>query len=143
MRSLPGPPRSLVLEVVPGELAICRLPPDAAVPAWGAGGGVTAAIRTPDSLTLMVPAPRVPAETDSSRGWRALRVAGVFAFSEVGVIVAVAAPLAAAGVSIMPLATYETDYVLVRDEQLALALATLRNAGHRVHETHPMPRSDA
>lgn len=134
MRSLPGAPRSLVLEVVPGELAICRLPPDAPVPSWGTRGEVTAAIRTGESLTLMVPAARVPAETDASRGWRALRVAGVFAFSEVGVIVAVATPLAAAGVSIMPLATYETDYVLVRDEQLALAVRVLRDAGHTVHE---------
>jgi hypothetical protein len=34
----------------------------------------------------------------------------------------------------MPIATYDTDYVLVRSSQLALAIATLRAAGHTVVE---------
>ena len=44
-------------------------------------------------------------------------------------------PVAAAGVSIMTVATFDTDYVFVREAQLAPALAALRSAGHVIHTT--------
>jgi hypothetical protein len=50
------------------------------------------------------------------------------------VLVAIAEPLAKAGVSIMPIATFDTDYVLVREEQLLLATRALVEAGHRVFD---------
>ena len=43
-----------------------------------------------------------------------------------------AAPLARAGISILALATFDTDYLLVRETDLGRALAALRAAGHRV-----------
>ncbi|MDB4898364.1 MAG: hypothetical protein JWN53_172, partial [Gemmatimonadetes bacterium] len=78
-------------------------------------------------------ATQVPAGLSASDGWRALMLRGPFDMALVGITVAVAEPLAAAGVSIMPIATHDTDYVLVRAEQLARAIDALRAAGHTVH----------
>jgi hypothetical protein len=39
----------------------------------------------------------------------------------------------------MPIATYDTDYALVRGTQLALAVATLRAAGHIVLDGSERP----
>jgi hypothetical protein len=50
----------------------------------------------------------------------------------VGVLSSVAAPLAESGVGILAIATYDTDYVLVRGSQLDLAVAALRERGHEV-----------
>ena len=47
---------------------------------------------------------------------------------------ALAVPLAAAGVSIFALSTFDTDYVLVKEAALPAALEALRRAGHRVGE---------
>ena len=44
-----------------------------------------------------------------------------------------ASPLAAAGVSIFAVSTYDTDYVLVKQDALDRAVAALAAAGHRVH----------
>ena|SRR5688500_12439203 len=41
-------------------------------------------------------------------------------------------PLARAGISILALATFDTDYLLVREPDLGRAVAALRAAGHHV-----------
>ena len=74
----------------------------------------------------------VPEDVVCEKGWRALKLAGPFEFSEVGVLASVAAPLAAAGVGIFVLSTFDTDYVLVKEEQLGSAAAALRQRGHEV-----------
>ena len=57
---------------------------------------------------------------------------GPFEFSEVGVLASVAVPLAEARVGIFALSTFDTDYVLVKEEQLGSTVAALRGRGHEV-----------
>jgi uncharacterized protein len=59
-------------------------------------------------------------------------VAGPLAFSEVGVLASLAAPLATAGVSIFAVSTYDTDYLLVKETALESACRALERAGHHV-----------
>ena len=47
-----------------------------------------------------------------------------------GVLSSFLQPLAAAQISIFAISTFDTDYVLVKREQLKAALAVLRAAGH-------------
>jgi hypothetical protein len=57
---------------------------------------------------------------------------GPFEFTQIGVLASVANPLAAAQVSILSIATYDTDYVLVTEPDLPTALKALAEAGHQV-----------
>jgi hypothetical protein len=41
-------------------------------------------------------------------------------------------PLATAGISIFAVSTYDTDYVLVRHDDLDRAVRALREAGHNI-----------
>jgi hypothetical protein len=66
----------------------------------------------------------------AERGWSLIRLHGPFAFSEVGILAAIAAPLARAGVPIFALSTFDTDYVLVPGPNEAAALRALEEAGH-------------
>lgn len=74
----------------------------------------------------------VPADVRSARGWRCLRVAGRLDFSLSGVLASIAGPLAAAKLSIFAVSTYDTDYVLLREQTLRSAVECLRAAGHEV-----------
>jgi hypothetical protein len=130
----PDSRRILTLELLRGPLAICRFAPDAPIPAWASGGALLAIVRTKGELSVTCAEELVPPTLDASRDWRALELRGPFDHGLVGVLLEVAAPLARAKVSIMPIATYDTDYVLVRSSQLALAIATLRAAGHTIVE---------
>lgn len=62
----------------------------------------------------------------------ALRVAGTLDFSLTGVMAGLAGPLAEAGLSVLAISTYDTDYLLVRRDELEAAAEALRGAGHAV-----------
>ena len=81
----------------------------------------------------MCPAAQVPPGTQAERDWRLLKVAGPFAFGTVGILASVTGPLARAGISLLAVATFDTDYVLVKAERLDDALRVLEAAGHTVH----------
>ncbi len=122
----------LTLELGPGEYAVCRLAPDATLPPWADGPGFVSITRTAEELSIVCPAGRVPPDVTATPGWRLLKIVGPFDFGVTGVMAAVAGPLADAGVSLLPIATYDTDYILVKVAQLDAALQALRAAGHTV-----------
>ena len=59
-----------------------------------------------------------------------MKLRGPFPFDQVGVLASFASPLAAAGVSLFALSTFDTDYVLVKEERVGAAVEALRAAGH-------------
>jgi hypothetical protein len=65
-------------------------------------------------------------------GWRCLRVGGTLVFAQVGVLAGLVGPLAAAGVSVFVVSTFDTDYLLVKEGDLNPAVAVLRQHGHTV-----------
>jgi hypothetical protein len=120
------------LSLLAGEFAICRFGADAAIPAWAGVGGqeFVSVTRTAQELSVICAARLVPADVTAERGWHCLRLDGPFAAEEAGVLAGTVAPLAEAGLSVFAVATYDTDYLLVRD--LPLATAALAGAGHTV-----------
>lgn len=122
----------VALHLLPAPLAVCQLAADAPQPDWARLGDLLVFLRTPDELTVVCAQQSVPPEVRSESGWRALKVGGPLAFSEVGVLAGLAVPLAEAGVSIFALSTYDTDYILVRESALAGAIAALQAAGYTI-----------
>ena len=125
-------PASLCLSLLPDTLAVCRLPADAAVPPWAWTGVPASVTRTRDELSVVCRADGVPEGVRSEPGWRCLVVAGPLDFALTGILAALTAPLAAAGIPLFAVSTYDTDYLMVKAENLERAVAALRGAGHRV-----------
>ncbi len=125
---------ALTLSVLARPLAICRLSALAPLPAWATAEAFFSVTRTADELSVVCGERHVPGEATASRGWRALMLHGPFDFALTGIMVSVAAPLAAASIPIFPIATYDTDYILVRGDDLARSVEVLRAAGHTVVE---------
>ena len=116
-----------------GEWAICRLEPGAAVPRWvDTPSPLTVVARTAAELSIVAPSARVPPEVRAEGGFRVIEVVGPVPFSVTGLIASIAGPLAGAGISLFPVATYDTDYVLVKDCVLARAVEVLTDAGFDV-----------
>lgn len=126
--------RALDLTVETWELAVCRLPPEAVAPDWARPGPFHASVRSPGELTIVCDAGIVPADVRAQKGWRCFSLAGPIAFTETGVLSSIAVPLAAAGVGIFVISTFDTDYVLVPGLRLADAVTALEEAGHRVRK---------
>ncbi len=110
------PNASLRLSVLEGRLAVCRLDPPAEIPAWATGAPFFSVTRTPDELSIVCPEEHVPPGITCERGWCALRFDGPFEFGLVGVLASVAVPLAQSEVSILAIATCDTDKTKVAHE---------------------------
>ncbi len=123
---------TLDLTVLPDVLAVCRLPAGAEAPAWLDGEVFVSVTRTLEETSVVCRAEVVPQDVRVEAGWRALRVAGPLDFALTGVLLSLLGPLAAAGVSVFVLSTFDTDVVLVRDAALDDALAALADTGHHV-----------
>lgn len=122
----------LTLSLLPETFAVCRLPAEAPLPAWALAGPFFAVTRTADELSIVCTQAQAPPGVTCQPGWRCFQVAGPLDFALTGVLASLAGPLAAAGVSIFAISTYDTDYLLAPAVALDRAVAALRIAGHTV-----------
>ncbi len=128
-----APGASLELDVVPTPLAIIRLPSTAAIPGWTTGAvSLLSVTRTPAELSIVIDVAALPVALHTGVAHVALRVRGPLPLDLVGVFAALATPLAAAHIPIFPIATFDTDYLLVRERDVEDAIVALSAAGHRV-----------
>ena len=114
---------------LPGVYAVCRLSADAPMPGWASGPFLNIT-RTDDELAVVCPAERVPGDVRAERDWRVLKLVGPLPFTAVGVLASLAAPLAQSGISLLSIATYDTDYFLVKTAAYEDAVKVLVAAGH-------------
>jgi hypothetical protein len=121
------------LTVLPGEFSVWRLAADAPIPAVDPGSFLSLT-RTEDELSIVSSSSEVPAGAVAETGWRCLKVEGPLAFDMTGVLAALNAPLADAGIPIFVISTFDTDYLLVKATDLDRSCQALRDAGHRVGE---------
>jgi hypothetical protein len=120
--------RPMNVTVLPEPLAVCRLAATARVPSWALElhESFVSVTRTPDELSVVCPDAAVPPDVETESGWRALQLPGPIPFGQIGVLASLATPLAAAGISIFAVSTYDTDYILVKETDLERALAALQ-----------------
>jgi uncharacterized protein len=123
--------KRLVVDLTPGEYTIARLPRSAAPPRIEAAGLVSVTT-TAAGVSVVCPSSVAPPSDDSRAGWRLLTVRGPLEFDLTGVMAALAGELAAAGVTLLAVSTYDTDHILVQSTDLPRALKALREAGHEV-----------
>ena len=128
-----GPARSYELVVLKGDFAVSRLRADAPVPSWADRGSFSSVSRTAAELSIVCGQEHVPEGVRAEKGLSCLEVVGPFAFSEVGVLASLSTALAAAGISLFAISTFDTDYLLVRQLELPDAIDALREGGHTVH----------
>lgn len=126
--------KKLNLLILPETLAICRLEKDAAVPKWAMTGNFVSTTRTAEELSIVCPQTQVPAVMKREEGWRCIKIQGPLDLSLTGILVSLTMPLAQAGISVFAISTYDTDYLLVKEENLEKAIEVLVKKGHRVQK---------
>ncbi|MBQ9329453.1 MAG: ACT domain-containing protein [Oscillibacter sp.] len=91
--------------------------------------------RTGEELSLVCRTEDVPPRTLAREdGWRGFYIQGTLDFSLVGILSRLSAILAENHIGLFAVSTYNTDYILVKAEQLDRALDLLGQAGYEVAE---------
>ena len=124
--------KPLALRLLPDGLAVCRLEPDHPVPDAVMRAPFYSITGTTDELSIVCPESTAPPNAKVESGWRALKVEGPLDFALTGILAGLTKPLAEANISVFALSTSDTDYLLVRNKDIASAVAVLRAQGHGV-----------
>ena len=117
----------MTLEMLTQQFTVCKvrtLPPELLEATFCFVG------RTDRELSLVCETSVVPDDAIAREdGWRALRVTGTLDFSLVGILSKLSGILAEADVGIFAISTYDTDYILVKAQQLQRAAEALSDRG--------------
>lgn len=81
--------------------------------------------RTDDELSIVCDSKCKLNSDKYESGWKALKLIGPFKFSEVGIVSGITKLLAEKGICVFVLSTFDTDYILVKKENLTLAVTAL------------------
>ncbi len=109
----------LTLSVMPILLAVVRLDASSHIPLWAVEGKDFFSItKTQDELSIVCLEDKVPQHVKVEKGWRCLKVEGPLDFGLTGILSSLVQPLAQANISVFSISTFDTDYLMIKKENL-------------------------
>ncbi len=91
--------------------------------------------KTDEELSLVCKTEDTPKYTiERDDGWRGFRIQGVLDFSLIGILSKLSGILAKHKIGIFAVSTYNTDYILVKEENYEQALELLASEGYEVED---------
>ncbi len=120
----------MILEKLPYDLSICKLKDASSL---DLGKDFFFVGKTDEEVSLVCRTEDVPDGTIvRDDGWRGFRIAGTLDFSLVGILSRISSVLAENKIGIFAVSTFNTDYVLVKKENIEHALAVLSAVGYEM-----------
>lgn len=117
------------LKWIEGPLTVCKL---SSTDLIDLRGDLYFIGRTDEELSLVCRTEAAPAETLAREdGWRGFRIQGALDFSLIGILSRLSGILSASGIGIFAVSTYDTDYILVKAENVDRAVRALEAEGYR------------
>lgn len=132
----------LKLQMLPGRFLIGKLPKETAVESGlpdKLTGSFVSVTETPEEVSIIcedIPGNQVVLKCGRvESGWAMVRVCGTLEFDQVGIIARLSGILADAGIPLFCISTFDTDYLLIRQNHVPSAMASWRQQGVTVLET--------
>ena len=117
------------LSLLSYTLAVVRLNASHDIPNWATEEiGFFSITKTNEELSVVCPEEKVPNGIKAEKGWKCLKVEGPLDFALTGILSSLAAPLAAAKISIFAISTFDTDYLMVKKENLRRTIEVLSSS---------------
>ena len=126
------------LEIYPETLAVVRLGPGAEVPRWAESSSIFSVTATARETSLVCAARDVPTKSVAHKPCTAFAVEGPRDLAGTGSLLELLTPLAAEQISVLSLATYDTDWLLVPTADAERAVEAWRRSGHEVTPAVPV-----
>ena len=121
----------LVLSVLSETFTIHKLSPDASIPEKILKTNNYSVSKTENELSLVCSEVIEIKSMQSSKGWKCLKIKGPLDFNLTGILAGISDILTRGNISIFAISTFDTDYILVRSQDLPSARKKLRNAGYQ------------
>ncbi|MBI1781310.1 MAG: ACT domain-containing protein [Sphingobacteriales bacterium] len=119
--------------LLPGGYSLCRMSSNESIPSWVFSSAFYTISKSADELSIIAESNLVPAEIKAESGWCILKIEQTLDLALTGITAKFSTALAAAGVNLCVIATYDTDYIMVKQEKLSVAIGALQQAGFIVN----------
>ena len=121
----------LVLSVLFETFTIHKFSPDKLIPEEILKSNFYSVSKTENELSLVCSEVIEVQNLQNSKGWKCIKVKGPLDFNLTGILAGISDILAKESISIFSISTFDTDYILVRTQDLSSAITTLRQAGYK------------
>ena len=121
---------NLVLSVLSETFTIHKLSPDVSIPEEILKSNNYSVSKRENELSVVCSELIEVQSLQSSKGWKCIKVKGPLDFNLTGILAGISDILAQANISIFAISTFDTDYILVRSQDLSSAKTKLRQAGY-------------
>ena len=122
----------LILTVLKEQLSVCRLERDSDIPLWAIESKFFSITKTSDELSIVSSEENTPIGVKCEKGWRGLKIEGPLDFGLIGILSEISSILAVEKISIFAISTYDTDYILLKSNQLDNAIKALESKGYEI-----------
>lgn len=127
---LPHGRKELILSVLQGLYTIHRFGAEDRIPARIFGSDFFSISKSADELSIVCNTSIHLNSDKSESGWACIKLSGPLAFGLTGILADIATVLAKVDISLFAVSTFETDYILVKSENLIAARAALQSSGY-------------
>ena len=121
----------LTMKLLENTFCVVRLDKDAIIPKWINKDSFYSITRTDDEFSIVCLQDSVPLDIKIEKDWKILKIVGVLDFSLIGILASISTLLAANKISIFVISTYDTDYILVKNDKIE---ATIKILGENNYE---------
>ncbi len=123
----------LTFIILKDKYAIYKFKPNSDIPDWIKTSDFYSITRTKNELSIVSKQNDVMTESqESNTDWKILKIKEPLDFSLIGIIAEISGILKEAQISIFTISTYDTDYILVKNQDLNKAIDSLKANGHEI-----------
>ena len=122
---------SLILSVLSETFTIHKFSPDASIPEKILKSNYYSVSKTENELSLVCSEIIKVESLQSSKGWKCIKVRGPLDFNLTGILAGISDILTRGKISIFAISTFDTDYILVKSQEMSLARKKLRKAVYK------------
>lgn len=125
----------MILQILPHKLTVCKV---AKLSDIDLMQGFFFLSKTDEEISLVCETRYAPSNaTHREDGWKGFRIQGTLDFSLIGILSKITTILAENQIGIFAVSTYNTDYILVKEENFKKAMDVLGEAGYQITEQIP------
>lgn len=124
--------RILTMKLLEETFCVVRLEKDSEIPIWINKDSFYSITKTDDELSIVCLQASVPKYSKMEKDWRILKIEGVLDFSLIGILAAISTLLAENKISIFAISTYDTDYILVKNDKIESAIKILIDNNYEI-----------
>jgi len=122
---------NLILSVLSETFTIHKLSPDASIPEGTLKNNFYSVSKTENELSLVCSEVIEVQSLQSSKGWKCIKVKGPLDLNLTGILAGISDILTRGNISIFAISTFDTDYILVRSQDLPSARKKLKKGGYK------------